>query len=79
MERGIVIWFSDLKGYGFIRPLKGGSDAFVHHSSIVKDGYRTLRKAEFVDFELVDRKGRAAAINVTPIASGTGGNGDGQQ
>ncbi len=70
MERGIVLWFSDLKGYGFIRPLKGGPDAFVHHSAIIKPGYRTLQKAEFVDFEPVQRNGRPAATKVTPVVNG---------
>ena len=80
MERAIVIWFSDIKGYGFIRPLNGGPDRFTHHTAINKPGYRSLQKAEFVDFEPAEHDGRPVAINVTPVVpSDAGGNGDGQE
>ena len=42
MATGTVKWFSDEKGFGFITPDEGSRDLFVHHSSIVADGYRTL-------------------------------------
>ncbi len=69
MERAIVIWFSDIKGFGFIRPLNGGPDRFTHHTAINKPGYRSLQKAEFVDFEPAERDGRPVAINVTSVES----------
>ncbi len=80
MERAIVIWFSDIKGYGFVRPLKGGTDRFVHHTAINKPGYRSLQKAEFVDFEPAEHDGRPVAVNVTPVdTSDVGGSGSGQR
>ena len=49
--KGTVKWFNDAKGYGFITQ-PGGDDVFVHFSSIVGDGFRTLAEGEVVEFEL---------------------------
>lgn len=66
--RGIVLWFSDLKGYGFIRTTDEQTpDIFVHHSGILADGYRTLKKAQLVEFEPQTRCGRTVAVNVRAI------------
>jgi CspA family cold shock protein len=51
MRKGIVKWFSDLKGYGFILDDGGGPDIFVHHRAIEGKGYRTLLDGEEVLFE----------------------------
>ncbi len=50
-QTGVVKWFNDQKGYGFIRQ-PGGPDLFVHHSAIQMDGYRTLRVGMEVAFEV---------------------------
>ncbi len=51
MEVGLVKWFNNAKGWGFISR-NDGSDVFVHYSQIQGDGYRTLRQGDEVEFEL---------------------------
>jgi CspA family cold shock protein len=51
MATGIVKWFSDSKGYGFITPDEGGKDLFVHHSNIIGNGYKSLSEGAKVVFE----------------------------
>jgi cold shock protein len=59
-EAGVVKWFNDKKGYGFISRQSGG-DIFVHHSSIVADGFRSLKEGDQVEFEVKeDAKGKSA-------------------
>ena len=50
MSSGKVKWFSESKGYGFIEPEEGGGDIFVHYSSIMKDGYKTLNEGQVVSY-----------------------------
>ncbi len=50
---GIVKWFNERRGYGFIERVKG-PDVFVHHSAIQMDGYRTLEPGTEVEFEVED-------------------------
>jgi len=52
MATGVVKWFSDEKGFGFITPDDGGKDAFVHFSAIAGDGFRTLAEGAKVSYEL---------------------------
>ncbi len=60
MAEGIVKWFNDAKGFGFIQQ-DGGQDVFVHHSAIKADGFRTLREGARVAFDVVNGpKGLAA-------------------
>lgn len=77
MARGIVKWFNDVKGFGFIEPEGGGEDVFAHFSAIQMDGFRTLKQGSSVDFDLVDGpKGklaqniRAAEAAPSPVAHG---------
>lgn len=67
--RGSVKWFSNKKGYGFITPADGSpisEDIFVHQSSLLCDGYRTLYEGWEVEFEIGhDDDGKAKAVNVT--------------
>jgi CspA family cold shock protein len=59
---GIVKWFNDVKGFGFIEPEGGGEDVFAHFSAIQMEGFRTLKQGSKVTFELVDGpKGKLAA------------------
>jgi cold shock CspA family protein len=55
-ERGEVVWFSDIKGYGFIRSETRDVDVFVHFTAIRGDGYRSLREGEKVEFATVQSK-----------------------
>lgn len=52
MATGIVKWFNDSKGYGFIKPDDGSADVFVHFSAIVGSGFRTLQEGQAVSFEV---------------------------
>ena len=51
MANGIVKWFNDAKGYGFITPDEGTKDLFVHHSSIAGEGFKSLAEGARVQFE----------------------------
>jgi cold shock protein len=48
-ERGTVKWFNDAKGYGFIQR-ESGQDVFVHHSSIMQEGFKSLAEGQQVEF-----------------------------
>ena len=47
---GIVKWFNNSKGFGFIEPEGGGDDIFVHYSSIKSEGFRTLNEGQSVTY-----------------------------
>ena len=60
MATGIVKWFNNEKGYGFISR-DGGKDVFVHFSAITGEGFRTLEEGQRVEFETAPgRKGEEA-------------------
>jgi CspA family cold shock protein len=66
METGIVKWFNDAKGFGFITPDAGGEDLFAHFSEIRIEGFKTLKETQRVTFEVkMGPKGKQAA-NIKP-------------
>ena len=69
MNTGTVKWFNGEKGYGFISNDNGGEDVFVHFSSIVSQGYKTLAEGQKVTFntETDPRNGKLKASNVNIV------------
>jgi CspA family cold shock protein len=52
MAQGTVQWFNADKGIGFIMPDGGSQVVFVHHSTIIRQGYKSLEEGERVEFEI---------------------------
>ncbi|HEU4957423.1 MAG TPA: cold-shock protein [Sphingomicrobium sp.] len=67
MPIGTVKFFNDAKGYGFIQPEDGGTDAFVHITAVERAGMNSLRQDQRVSYELEqDRRGKMSAVNLKP-------------
>jgi CspA family cold shock protein len=70
MTTGTVKWFNAQKGFGFIAPDDGGSDAFVHISAVERAGMSDLREGQKVGFELVtdQRSGKLSADKLQSLS-----------
>ncbi len=66
MPNGVVKWFSNKKGYGFIEQ-EEGDDIFVHHSAINMQGFRTLAEGDRVSFEIEVGERGPSAKNVEKL------------
>jgi CspA family cold shock protein len=66
-ERGIVKWFNSEKGYGFITR-EEDKDVFVHHSSIVAEGFKILNEGDQVAFDVVEGPKGPEAKNVVKVS-----------
>jgi CspA family cold shock protein len=64
LANGIVKWFSDKKGYGFIEQ-ENGPDVFVHHSNINAQGFKSLKEGDRVTFDVEQGQKGPTAVNVT--------------
>ena len=65
MAIGIVKFFNADKGYGFIAPVDGGEDSFVHISAVERAGMSTLTKDQRVSSEVeTDRRGKQSAVDL---------------
>ncbi len=68
MATGTVKWFNTTKGYGFITPDEGGSDAFVHITAVQRSGLQGLNEGQKVQFELKEqRNGKMAAEELVAL------------
>ena len=66
MANGIVKWFNDRKGFGFIEQ-QDGPDVFVHHSGINSTGFKSLSEGDEVTFDVEQGQKGPAAVNVTLV------------
>ena len=64
MNNGIVKWFKNEKGFGFIS-VEGGDDVFAHFSAINVDGFKTLEEGQKVSFDIVEGARGPQAANIT--------------
>jgi CspA family cold shock protein len=68
LATGIVKWFNDDKGYGFITPDDGGKDLFVHHSGVAGEGFKSLAEGAKVEFEPSEGQKGPQATDVRALA-----------
>ncbi len=64
MATGVIKWFNERKGYGFIKQ-DDGSDVFVHYTGIAGTGFRSLNEGDQVTFDIEEGEKGPAAVNVT--------------
>jgi CspA family cold shock protein len=66
MAKGVVKWFNDSKGFGFIEQ-DNGDDVFVHFSAIQGDGFKSLAEGDAVTFDVQNGPKGLQAANVTRV------------
>ncbi|MGB7181015.1 MAG: cold-shock protein [Burkholderiaceae bacterium] len=66
-QTGVVKWFNESKGFGFITPSEGGEDLFAHFSEIQGEGFKTLAENQKVEFEVTQGKKGLQASRIRPV------------
>ena len=66
MAKGVVKWFNDKKGFGFIEQ-EDGADVFVHYSAITMSGFKSLEEGDQVSFDVEEGDRGPAAKNVVKL------------
>jgi len=66
-ETGVVKWFNDGKGFGFITPDSGGKDLFAHFSEIQGTGFKSLAENQRVEFEVKQGQKGLQASNIRAL------------
>lgn len=66
-QTGIVKWFNDSKGFGFITPDNGGADLFAHFQDIQSEGFKSLAENQRVSFERTTGPKGEKATNIKPV------------
>ena len=67
MATGVVKWFNDSKGFGFITPDGGGDDLFAHFSAIQGNGFKSLRENQKVSYDVTTGPKGDQATNIRPL------------
>jgi CspA family cold shock protein len=68
--QGIVRWFNNKKGFGFIQDVATNKDVFCHYSAITMDGYKSLKESQKVEFDIVQGDKGPQAANVRDAGIG---------
>lgn len=68
MSTGIVKWFNNAKGYGFILSDENSEELFAHYSTIIMDGYKTLKAGQQVTFDIIKGEKGSHAVNINTPA-----------
>jgi CspA family cold shock protein len=67
MATGLVKWFNNAKGFGFITPDEGGEDLFAHFSAITGTGYKSLKENDRVSFDMTEGPKGKQASNIQKL------------
>ncbi len=67
MAHGVIKWFDNKKGFGFIAQDEGGADVFVHFSVVSGEGFKTLDEGDRVEFEVIQSEKGLKAASVVKL------------